>query len=390
MLYKLHDLNTYWTRSLNLYAGINATMAKDIPWLKQWYAGNRLLERFTRAYPRPKFNLGVTETRVIKQPFGDLLLFGEHHQNRPNLLIVAPMSGHYATLLRGIVKEFITDHNVYITDWHDAGEVPLDEGTFSLDSYIDYIRAYIRFFKGDVHILAVCQPSVPVLAAVALLSENQDAVPHSMTLMGGPVDTRCSPTEINKFALRHSYKWFSNHAVQSVPATRKGAGRSVYPGFLQLAGFLSMNLSRHLNAHRDYFDQLIEGDGDNARQHEAFYDEYLAVMDLDAPFYLDTIRKIFLEHQLPTGNFSCNGQRVRPELITRTALMTIEGERDDITGRGQTEAAHQLCPNVPLHAHYTQDGVGHYGLFNGRRFREHIAPRIRKFIAESIVDRTTL
>lgn len=386
MLYKLYNLNSYWARSLNLYAGVNAAMAKDIPWLKQWYAGNRLLERFTRSYPHPGFNLGVTETSEIKQPFGDLLLFEEHIKNRPNLLIVAPMSGHYATLLRGTVKEFIADHNVYITDWHDAGEVPLDEGKFSLDNYIDYIRSYIRFFNGDVHILAVCQPSVPVLAAVALLSENQDVVPHSMILMGGPVDTRCSPTEINKFVLRHSYKWFSNHAIQSVPGTRKGAGRSVYPGFLQLAGFLSMNLNRHLNAHHDYFDHLVEGDGDSAEQHEAFYDEYLAVMDLDAPFYLDTIRKIFLEHQLPTGNFSCNGQRVRPELITRTALMTIEGERDDITGRGQTEAAHQLCPNVPLHTHYTQNGVGHYGIFNGRRFREHIATRIREFISKSVKD----
>ncbi|AKH19946.1 polyhydroxyalkanoate depolymerase [Sedimenticola thiotaurini] len=380
MLYNLHAMGAFWARSVNFYAFINAALTKDNPWLKQWHAASRLLERYTRPYSRPAFDLDIEEQVVIRNPFGDLLRFGTPDPTKPNLLMVAPMSGHYATLLRGTVREFMHDHNVYITDWHDAGSVPLSEGRFTLDTYVNYLRQYIRYFDGDVHLMAVCQPSVPAMAAVALMSEDQEQVPRSMILMGGPVDTRKTPTEVNDFAENRDLNWFKRHTIHTVPMNRRGAGRSVYPGFLQLAGFLSMNLDRHISAHHDYFDHLVSGDGDSAAQHEAFYDEYLAVMDLDAPFYLETIQKVFLEHHLPKGILECNGRLVKPELIKDTALMTIEGELDDITGPGQTQAAHKLCPAAPLHEHLTQPSVGHYGIFNGRRFREEIAPRIRAFI----------
>jgi len=383
MLYNLHAMGTFWARSVNLYAFINATLTKDVPWLKQWHAASRLLERYTRPYSRPAFDLGIEESVVICKPFGDLLQFGEVDAKKPNLLMVAPMSGHYATLLRGTVREFMRDHNVYITDWHDAGSVPLSEGRFTLDSYVDYLREFIRYFNGDVHLMAVCQPSVPAMAAVALMSEDQEQVPLSMILMGGPVDTRKTPTEVNDFAENRNLNWFKRHTIHTVPLNRRGAGRSVYPGFLQLAGFLSMNLDRHVSAHHDYFEHLVSGDGDSATQHESFYDEYLAVMDLDAPFYLETIQKVFLEHHLPKGILECTGRLVKPDLISATALMTIEGELDDITGPGQTRAAHKLCPAAPLHEHLTQPNVGHYGIFNGRRFREEIAPRIRAFIQQA-------
>ena len=380
MLYDLHAMGTFWARSANFYAFINTELTRDIPLLKQWHAASRLLERYTRPYSRPGFNLETAETPVIRKPFGDLLRFGHDDPKRPNLLLVAPMSGHYATLLRGTVREFMIDHNVYITDWHDAGSVPLSDGRFTLDSYINYLREFIRHFDGDVHLMAVCQPSVATIAAVALMSEDQEPVPVSMTLMGGPVDTRKGPTGVNTFAEQHSLSWFQRHTIHRVPLNRRGAGRTVYPGFLQLAGFLSMNLDRHMTAHHDYFEHLVSGDGDSATQHESFYDEYLAVMDLDTPFYLQTIQKVFLEHHLPRGIMTCEGRPVNPAMITRTALMTIEGELDDITGPGQTRAAHRLSPDATLQEHYTQQQVGHYGIFNGRRFRESIAPRIRQFI----------
>ncbi|TVO75799.1 polyhydroxyalkanoate depolymerase [Sedimenticola selenatireducens] len=386
MLYNLHALGTFWARSVNFYAFMNATLTKDIPWMKQWHAASRLLERYTRPYSRPAFDLGVEETTVICNPFGDLLRFGTPDASKPNLLMVAPMSGHYATLLRGTVREFMNDHNVYITDWHDAGSVPLSDGRFTLNSYVEYLKEYIRYFNGNVHLMAVCQPSVPAIAAVALMSEDQEPVPLSMVLMGGPVDTRKTPTEVNDFAGQRNIHWFKRHTIHTVPLNRRGRGRSVYPGFLQLAGFLSMNLDRHMTAHHDYFEHLVSGDGDSATQHEAFYDEYLAVMDLDAPFYLETIEKVFLEHHLPKGILECGGRLIKPALIERTALMTIEGELDDITGPGQTKAAHRLSPNTRLHEHYTQKSVGHYGIFNGRRFREEIAPRIRQFIQQAAKD----
>ncbi len=351
--------------------------------MKQWHAASRLVERYTRPYSRPAFDLDIEETTVICNSFGDLLRFGTPDPKKPNLLMVAPMSGHYATLLRGTVREFMGDHNVYITDWHDAGSVPLSDGRFSLNSYVEYLKEFIRYFDGDVHLMAVCQPSVPAIAAVALMSEDHENVPRSMILMGGPVDTRKTPTEVNDFAVKRKIQWFKQHAIHTVPLSRRGTGRSVYPGFLQLAGFLSMNLDRHMTAHHDYFEHLVSGDGDSAVQHETFYDEYLAVMDLDAPFYLETIEKVFLDHHLSKGILECNGRLIKPELIDRTALMTIEGELDDITGPGQTKAAHKLSPNTPRHEHYTQKSVGHYGIFNGRRFREEIAPRIRQFIKQA-------
>ena len=293
------------------------------------------------------------------------------------------MSGHYATLLRGTVEAMLPRHEVYITDWVDARQVPLAAGRFDLDDYIDYVIAMIHHLGADVHVMAVCQPAVPVFAAVALMeAANDPLAPSSMVLMGGPIDTRVNPTAVNTMAQERGLDWFERHAVMMVPWPLPGFLRRVYPGFLQLGGFMGMNLDRHLLAHREFYDHLVQGDGDSAGKHRDFYDEYLAVMDLTAEFYLDTVDKVFIRQALPKGEFTHRGRRVDPAAIRRTALLTIEGERDDISGVGQTEAAHRLAVNLPddKRYHYLQMGVGHYGVFNGSRFRSEIAPRIRDFI----------
>ena len=292
-------------------------------------------------------------TSVWERPFCRLLHFERsfaHAPRRPQpkLLIVAPMSGHYATLLRGTVEAFLPNHDVYITDWVDARMVPVAEGRFDLDDYIDYVISMLHVLGGDVHVIAVCQPSVPVLAAVALMEADKDPyVPHSMTLMGGPIDTRINSNSVNKLAESRGIDWFRSHVITKVPFPHPGFMRDVYPGFLQLHGFMSMNLDRHIEAHHNLFQHLVKGDGDSAQKHREFYDEYLAVMDLTAEFYLQTVETVFIRHALPKGEMTHRGRKIDPSQIKRVALMTVEGEHDDISGVGQTEAAHRLCPNIP-------------------------------------------
>ncbi len=361
-------------------------------------AAMELFERSTRRYAKPEWNLTSTLvggerapvhiSAVWERPFCRLLHFERmfcHTPRRPQpkVLIVAPMSGHYATLLRGTVEAFIPNHDVYITDWVDARMVPLSEGRFDLDDYIDYIISILHRLGGDTHVIAVCQPSVPVLAAVALMEADQDPyAPLSMTLMGGPIDTRSNPTGVNKLAQERGTDWFRRNVITKVPFPQPGVMRDVYPGFLQLHGFVSMNLDRHVDAHRDLFVNLVRGDGDSAQKHREFYDEYLAVMDLAAEYYLQTVDTVFVRHALPKGEMMHRGRPIEPAAIRNTALLTIEGENDDISGVGQTEAAHRLCVNIPAErkAHYLQLGVGHYGVFNGSRFRSEVAPRIADFM----------
>jgi poly(3-hydroxybutyrate) depolymerase len=356
-----------------------------------------VFERTTRRYDKPGFGLTstafgngtvhVTEEVVWEKPFGRLLHFKRHFprtpaKRDPRVLLVAPMSGHFATLLRGTVETLLPDHEVYITDWADARTVPLSAGRFDLDDYIDYIAEMIRLFEGDVHVVAVCQPSVAVLAAISLLEADQEPhVPATMCLMGGPIDTRLNPTQVNLLAESRGTDWFARNVVTTVPWTQPGQGRRVYPGFLQLTGFMTMNLDRHINAHKDLFIHLIQGDGESAEKHKEFYDEYLAVMDLTAEYYLQTVDSVFVRHLLPTGRLPHRGRLVEPGAISRVALMTVEGELDDITGVGQSAAAHALCTGIPADRkmHYEQKGVGHYGIFNGSRFRSEIAPRMGAF-----------
>jgi poly(3-hydroxybutyrate) depolymerase len=365
---------------------------------KQAAAAFELFERSTRRYDRPEWRIDHTTVggervpvrinTVWERPFCRLLHFErafEHAPRRPQpkLLIVAPMSGHFPTLLRGTVEGFLSNHDVYLTEWIDARMVPLSDGAFDLDDYIDYLISMLHLLQGDAHVIAVCQPSVPVLAAVARMEADGDPhVPHSMVLMGGPIDTRVHPTVVNTLAEKRGTDWFRRNVITKVPFPNPGFMRDVYPGFLQLHGFVSMNLERHLEAHRRFFDQLVSGDGDSAQKHREFYDEYLAVMDLAAEFYLQTVDTVFVRHALPLGEMTHRGVHVDPAKIRRVALMTIEGENDDISGLGQTEAAHRLCPNIPADkkAHWMQPSVGHYGVFNGSRFRAEIAPRIADFV----------
>ena len=287
------------------------------------------------------------------------------------------------TLLRGTVETFLPNHDVYLTEWADARMVPVAEGRFDLDDYIDYIISMLHVLGGDVHVIAVCQPSVPVMAAISLMEADKDPyVPHSMVLMGGPIDTRINSNAVNRLAEDREIDWFRHHVITKVPFPHPGFLRDVYPGFLQLHGFMSMNLDRHLEAHRDLFRHLVKGDGDSAQKHREFYDEYLAVMDLAAEFYLQTVDTVFIRHALPKGKMTHRGRRIDPSQIRRVALLTVEGEHDDISAVGQTEAAHVLCTNIPAEdkAHYLQPAVGHYGVFNGSRFRAEIAPRISDFV----------
>lgn len=357
-----------------------------------------LFERTTRRYAKPEFGIEsvlvhgqrvpVQERVVWSRPFCNLLHFDKpavhNGADQPKLLIVAPMSGHYATLLRGTVETMLSDHDVYVTDWIDARMVPLADGAFDLDDYIDYLISILHFMGPGAHIMAVCQPSVPVLAAAALMETRGDGyLPATMTLMGGPIDTRISPTAVNTLAHNHDLDWFRSNVVMKVPFPHPGFMRDVYPGFLQISGFLGMNLDRHVEAHRDMYRHLVEGDGDSAEKHRDFYDEYLAVMDLTAEFYLQTVDTVFIKHALPEGTMEHRGEPVVPSAIRNVALFTVEGENDDISGVGQTRAAHDICTGIPAErrAHYLQPKVGHYGVFNGSRFRSEIAPRIADFIS---------
>ncbi|TIV66821.1 MAG: polyhydroxyalkanoate depolymerase, partial [Mesorhizobium sp.] len=329
----------------------------------------------------------VTEKTVWSKPFCNLVRFERSlpagRKADPKLLIVAPMSGHYATLLRGTVEAMLPHADVHITDWVDARVVPLSQGSFDLDDYIDYVIEMFHALGPDTHVMGVCQPSVPVLAAVALMEKRGDPfVPATMTLMGGPIDTRRNPTAVNLLAEEKGIDWFRDNVIMQAPWPVPGFGREVYPGFLQLSGFMSMNLDRHIIAHKDFFMHLVKNDGDNAEKHRDFYDEYLAVMDLTAEFYLQTVDTVFVRHALPKGEMTHRGETVDPKAIRNVALFTVEGENDDISGLGQTQAAHDLCVNIPSdrQAHYMQPAVGHYGVFNGSRFRSEIVPRIVDFI----------
>lgn len=353
-------------------------------------AGCEMFERATRVYDKPAFGLGVPERIVWERPFCRVVAFGEPSAAlaaKPKVLIVAPMSGHYATLLRGTVEAFLPSHQVFITDWSDARQVPPAAGRFGLDEYIDTCIALFEALGPDLHVTAVCQPSVPVLAAIARMeAEDHPLVPRSAVLMGGPVDTRRSPTAVNRLAQEKGLAWFERHCIHTVPFGYPGAGRAVYPGFLQLAGFMGMNLDRHRDAHQAMFHHLVQGDGDSAARHRAFYDEYLAVMDLTAEFYLETIERIFVGHALPRGLLRHHGDTVDLGAIRRCHLMAVEGEKDDITGIGQTKAALDLAVNLPetAKAYHLQPGAGHYGIFNGSRFRQEIVPLMQAFMEESL------
>src|SRR5215469_763900 len=302
---------------------------------------------------------------------------------QPRVLVVAPLSGHFATLLRGTIETLLPDFDVYVTDWINARNVPMLYGQFSLDDHIALMLSYLRELGPDLHVIAVCQPAVPVLAAVALLAADGDsAQPRSMTLMGGPIDTRVNPTAVNALATTRSLPWFEKNVIAAVPARYPGAFRRVYPGFLQLAGFMTMNLDRHVTAHVDLFNHLVRGDGESAAATRKFYDEYMSVMDLPADYYLETVQRVFQDHALPMGMFDWRGQRVEPSAIARTALLTVEGENDDICAVGQTAAAHDLLTGLKAgkKARHVQAEVGHYGVFNGRRWRTEIYPKVREFI----------
>jgi poly(3-hydroxybutyrate) depolymerase len=349
----------------------------------------------TKTYGKPAFghtatviggrSVAVTETVVDRSAWCNLLHFRRdvERPSDPALLIVAPLSGHYATLLRGTVEAFLPDHDVYITDWANARDVPLIAPDFDLDDYIDLVITYLQRLGPRTHVLAVCQPAVPVLVAAALMNADGDpAAPASMTLIGGPIDTREAPTDVNAFAKRHSLDWFRRNVIHSVPFGHAGFLRRVYPGFLQLAGFMAMNLDRHMEAHWQMFHHLVEGDGESLASKRAFYEEYKSVMDMPADYYLQTISAVFQDHLLPRGLMLSRERPVEPRAISRTALLTVEGERDDISGIGQTRAAHALCMGLDpsMKQHHEQAGVGHYGLFNGRRFREEIKPMVAAFI----------
>ena len=360
-------------------------------------AGCELFERATRTYGKPVFNLPTTvvdgeeveirEKIVWSKPFCHVIHFKRALSSKraadPEILVVAPMSGHYATLLRGTVEALLPHADVYITDWVDARTVPLTAGRFDLDDYIDYVIDMFHALGEDTHVVAVCQPSVPVLAAVSVMEANGDRfAPSSMTLMGGPIDTRKNPTAVNILAEEKGIDWFRDNVIMSVPWPHAGFMRDVYPGFLQLSGFMSMNLDRHITAHKEFFMHLVKEDGDSADKHREFYDEYLAVMDLTAEFYLQTVDTVFVRHALPKGEMTHRGKLVDPASIRTVALLTVEGENDDISGVGQTKAAQTLCVNIPdaMRMHHLQAKVGHYGVFNGSRFRAEIAPRIVQFV----------
>jgi poly(3-hydroxybutyrate) depolymerase len=404
-LYWLYEMNHAALQPSRAFADVMKLYFKNplnpwshTTWGKSVAASCELFERSTRRYGKPEWAINSTMVGgervpvhvscVWERPFCRLLRFERTFANppqrpQPRVVIVAPMSGHYATLLRGTVEAFLPNHDVYITDWVDARMVPVSEGQFDLDDYIDYVVSILHRLGGNCHMIAVCQPSVPVLAATALMeAANDPYAPRSIVLMGGPIDTRSNPTAVNVLAQERGVEWFRRNVITKVPFPHPGVMRDVYPGFLQLNGFMSMNLDRHLDAHQNLFYHLVKGDGDSAQKHREFYDEYLAVMDLTAEFYLQTVDTVFVRHALPKGEMTHRGTRIDPSKIRNTALLTVEGEKDDISGVGQTEAAHRLCVNIPAErrAHYLQLGVGHYGVFNGSRFRAETAPRIADFM----------
>ena len=367
----------------------------DMPFVRSAAAVMELLSHAGLSHQRPPFRIdqvtidddkkvAVREEIVATHPFCNLVHFRkELMRDEPTVLVVAPLSGHFPTLLRGTVETLLPDHNVYLTDWANARDVPLLFGRFDLDDFVEVLIRFVHLLGRRTHVIAVCQPSVPVLAAVSLMAADHDPCqPASMILMGGPIDTRANPTAVNRFAMAHTRDWFERTVITTVPARYPGAFRRVYPGFLQLAGFLSMNFDRHVSAHWTMFRDLVRGSGESAAATREFYDEYTAVMDLPADFYLQTVERVFHRHDLPLGQFRVRGHLVEPAAIEHTALMTIEGERDDVCGPGQTVAAHNLCTHIPpaRKTHHLQLNVGHYGVFHGRRWQSETYPKVKSFI----------
>ena len=393
-----------------LYGNPQSPLGQN-PFAQRVAAGYDLAYRLGKDYEKPAFGIttvdvhgidvAIHERVEVDKPFCELRRFKrfsddpktlDRLKSQPAVLIVAPLSGHYATLLRDTVRTMLKDHKVYITDWKNARIVPLEQGEFHLDDYVGYVQDFIRHLQGiygNCHVISVCQPTVPVLAAVSLMASRGQVTPLTMTMMGGPIDARKSPTAVNNLAMNKSYEWFENNVIYPVPDKFPGAGRRVYPGFLQHTGFVAMNPDRHMSSHYDYFKDLIKGDDASTEAHRKFYDEYNAVLDMDADYYLDTIRIVFQDFALVNGNWDVISEdgdleRVRPEDIKTTAQFTVEGELDDISGSGQTEAAHDLCVNVPKsrQKHLEVKGAGHYGIFAGRRWRDVVYPQVRDFIAQ--------
>jgi poly(3-hydroxybutyrate) depolymerase len=414
VLYQLHEWQRRLLNPMSAWAQATSELFSNpysplsyTPYSRRLAASYDLLYRLGKHYEKPAFGIKavtvdgvevpVRELVAAAKPFCRLLHFERDpaslpkpHATDPRVLVVSPLSGHHSTLLRDTVRALLPAHDLYITDWTDARMVPLSQGPFHLDDYVDYVVEFLDLVGAGSHVISVCQPTVPVLAAVSLMAARSDpALPRSMTMMGGPIDTRRNPTQVNALAQRKPLDWFRNNVIFKVPSTYPGYLREVYPGFLQHAGFVAMNPDRHVNSHWEYYLDLIKGDQDDVEAHRRFYDEYNAVLDLPAEYYLDTIRIVFQEHRLPEGTWHVRDERVAPEGIRNTALFTIEGELDDISGSGQTKAAHELCRGVPEanRRHLTAIGVGHYGIFSGRRWREMISPQIAQFIRAHDSDR---
>ncbi len=408
MLYELHEMQRAFLRPLAAFTDASSQLFSSpysplayTPLSRQLAASCELLHRIGKEYQKPAWGLDSTaidgravkvlEAVALDKPFCRLVHFQRDLRRTaarkdPRVLVVAPLSGHHATLLRDTVRALLPAHDVYVTDWVDARMVPTSAGPFHLDDYVRYIQEFIRHLGPDLHVISVCQPTVPVLAAISLMAAaDEPAQPRSMVMMGGPIDPRESPTQVNNLATTKPYSWFETQLIHAVPLNYPGAGRKVYPGFLQHAGFMAMNPDRHLKSHYDFYLDLLRGDDSDAAAHRRFYDEYNAVLDMPAEFYLDTIRTVFQEFHLPEGSWQIDGERVRPQAIKKTTLLTVEGELDDISGQGQTRAAIKLCSGIPAarKTHYTVQGAGHYGIFSGRRWRELVCPKIAEFIRQS-------
>lgn len=411
LLYQMHELGRAWLAPMTYWADAGSKMfaapgswLSTVPGASRVAAGYELLYRIGKDYEKPEFGIHsleidgdtypVIEREMKRKPFCRLLRFKRYADDADNIaelkddppvLVVAPLSGHHSTLLRDTVKTLLRDHKVYITDWIDARMVPVGEGAFTLDDYVAYIQEFIRLIGAEnLHVISVCQPTVPVLAAVSLMAARGETTPRSLVMMGGPIDTRESPTQVNDLAVHKPLWWFEGNLIHHVPANYPGGGRRVYPGFLQHGGFVAMNPERHFQSHWDFYQDLLKGDLEDAASHRRFYDEYNAVLDMPAEYYLDTIRVVFQEHLLPRGLWDVAGERVNPAAIGKTALLTVEGELDDISGQGQTRAAHRLCTGIAEadRQHIEVKGAGHYGIFSGRRWREQVYPQVRDFIAK--------
>jgi len=407
MLYQLHEMQRSLLHPLMQWAEASSKLFTNpvspfahTPFSQRIAAGYELMYRLGKEYEKPEFGIKqavvngkqvhIDERVVDNKPFCKLLHFRKDLSEKefkalkqPTVLLVAPLSGHHATLLRDTVQALLSEHDVYITDWIDARLVPLSEGAFHLNDYVKYVQEFIRLLGPDLHVISVCQPTVPVLAAISLMATNKDAkLPKTMTMMGGPIDPRRSPTQVNNLAVEKKFSWFENTVIYAVPPNYPGFGRKVYPGFLQHAGFIAMNPGRHAQSHREFYMHLVRGDDEPAESHRKFYDEYNAVLDMPAEYYLDTIKTVFQEFRLPQGTWEVDGVFVRPQDIKNVALMTVEGELDDISGAGQTQAAHDLCSGIPadMQEDFVVPGAGHYGIFSGRRWREMVCPRIAAFI----------